>query len=201
MESGPICFNLANAYFKDGQIGAAIVNYHRAKRLLPRDPDVDANLSYAWEVADLLPPSRPFWATVSFPLASRLTTRSLAALATCFWFGLWACLSVRLYAPRLLSGLGRAAAAMGVLCAVVIASYGYRNEVLEPPDAAVVTASGETVVRFEPSESGTQHFTVQEGSALVITDDREGWSQVRREDGLRGWVRGDALTRVVEPLG
>ena len=44
LESGNLYFNLGNAYFKAGQRGKAILNYERAHRLLPSDPDVEANL-------------------------------------------------------------------------------------------------------------------------------------------------------------
>lgn len=46
-ESGPLYYNLANAYFKQGILGEAIVNYLRAQRLMPDDADLKANLAYA----------------------------------------------------------------------------------------------------------------------------------------------------------
>ncbi|MFH1244966.1 MAG: tetratricopeptide repeat protein, partial [Candidatus Omnitrophota bacterium] len=36
-ESGPLYYNLGNAYFKSGQLGRAILNYLRAERLIPAD--------------------------------------------------------------------------------------------------------------------------------------------------------------------
>src|SRR3989338_3007101 len=41
-----VYYNLGNAYFKSKQLGKAILNYERARRLSPRDRDVLANLSY-----------------------------------------------------------------------------------------------------------------------------------------------------------
>ena len=45
-ESGQIYYNLANSYFKNGDYGKAVLNYERAKRLMPRDSDVDYNYNY-----------------------------------------------------------------------------------------------------------------------------------------------------------
>ena len=45
-ESGAVYYNLANSYFKDGQLGKAILNYERAKRLIPRDGDLGANYKF-----------------------------------------------------------------------------------------------------------------------------------------------------------
>ena len=45
--SAPVLFNLANAYYQDGKLGRAILNYERAQLLAPRDADIAGNLSFA----------------------------------------------------------------------------------------------------------------------------------------------------------
>ena len=47
VKSGPLYYNLGNAYFRIGTKGKAILNYERALQLLPRDADVKSNLDYA----------------------------------------------------------------------------------------------------------------------------------------------------------
>ena len=39
-------YNLGNAYYKNGKIGKAVLNYERAKRLRPQDPAIRYNLSF-----------------------------------------------------------------------------------------------------------------------------------------------------------
>ncbi|MBN3037894.1 MAG: tetratricopeptide repeat protein, partial [Candidatus Omnitrophica bacterium] len=46
-ESGPLYYNLGNSYFKKGYLGKAILNYMRAKKLMPQDADLKSNLAYA----------------------------------------------------------------------------------------------------------------------------------------------------------
>ncbi|TFG89641.1 MAG: tetratricopeptide repeat protein, partial [Syntrophobacterales bacterium] len=46
-ESDAIYFNLGNAYFKKGDLGHAILNYLKAKRLNPADEDIRHNLEFA----------------------------------------------------------------------------------------------------------------------------------------------------------
>ena len=41
-----VYYNLGNAYFKTKKIGLAILNYERARRQMPRDSDILANLAY-----------------------------------------------------------------------------------------------------------------------------------------------------------
>ncbi len=47
VESGSLYYNLGNCYIKKGAIGKAILNYERAKRLIPRDSDLKSNYSFA----------------------------------------------------------------------------------------------------------------------------------------------------------
>ena len=46
-ESGEIYYNLGNAYFKQDELGRAILNYERALLLQPGNADVNANLDIA----------------------------------------------------------------------------------------------------------------------------------------------------------
>src|SRR5438552_3976095 len=41
-----VFFNLGNALFRQEKYGLAVLNYERARRLAPRDPDILANLRF-----------------------------------------------------------------------------------------------------------------------------------------------------------
>src|SRR5512141_279622 len=45
--SGPLYYNLGNAYYRAGNIPRAILNYERALRLMPGDEDLHHNLQLA----------------------------------------------------------------------------------------------------------------------------------------------------------
>ncbi len=42
-----VYYNLGNAWFRENKLGLALLNYARARRLAPRDPDILANLKFA----------------------------------------------------------------------------------------------------------------------------------------------------------
>lgn len=46
-QSGDLFYNLGNAYFREGRLGLAILNYEKALRNLPTDDDVQYNLKLA----------------------------------------------------------------------------------------------------------------------------------------------------------
>ncbi|MBL0073070.1 MAG: tetratricopeptide repeat protein [Bacteroidetes bacterium] len=45
--SADVYFNLGNAYYKTGNFASSILNYERAQRLSPSDPDIEYNLRMA----------------------------------------------------------------------------------------------------------------------------------------------------------
>ncbi len=49
LRNGHVYYNLGNAYYKQDQIGRAILAYERASRLIPRDGDLKNNLELANE--------------------------------------------------------------------------------------------------------------------------------------------------------
>jgi tetratricopeptide (TPR) repeat protein len=187
LESGPLHFNIGNAYFKDGDLGRAVLGYERARRLIPRDPDLAANLAYARTLTEE-DDDRSLAATLLVPLASRLSSDELlrgAALA-------YTILMVLLIALRLLPAVARPARLGAVAAAVTLLVFGsagvYRVLTVDLPDWAVLVGGEERAVRFEPADTGTEHFRAKPGRVLRILAERNDWAQVARRDGKRGWV-------------
>jgi Tetratricopeptide repeat/Bacterial SH3 domain len=191
--SGNLYFNLGNAYFKAGDKGQAILNYERARRLLPRDPDVTANLAYARSLTGAAACRPALWRRAAFPLARRVTTSGLAwtssILYTLLVFGL---VAHRLW-PRRPRWLLYAAVTMGVLAVVAGASLADRVIGDDWRRQAVVVQQGDTPARFEPADNGTVHFTLKEGARVTVLDRRPGWRQIARCDGRRGWVEAKSV--------
>lgn len=192
VESGNLHFNLGNAYFKAGDVGHAVLEYERARRMIPRDPDLHANLGYAREKSGEGDPT-PLWARLVFPLAPHASSDELlGAASACFLL-----LVATAIAARLLPNAARPARIAGGVAALALlltgTSAAYRIATLEAPTFAVVVAANDTDVRFEPSPNGTAHFTSKPGAVLRVLTEREGWAQVARPDGKRGWISRDAI--------
>jgi len=62
-------YNLANAYFKNGNLPEAVLNYRRAWYLVPRDPDVKANLRFALNAAGAVLPKSNLYERISAVLS------------------------------------------------------------------------------------------------------------------------------------
>ena len=160
--------------------------------LIPRDPDLHANLGYARERSGDGDPT-PLWARLALPLAARASSDELfAATSACFLLLMAALIAGRLApaAARLSRGVAIAA---GIGLVLVGTSAAYRLANVDLPAFAVVVADRDTDVRFEPSATGTAHFASKPGAVLRVLAEREGWAQVARADGKRGWIARDAI--------
>jgi tetratricopeptide (TPR) repeat protein len=194
VESAPLYFNLGNAYARSGERGRALLNYERARRLAPADPDVAANMAYGrGDGPD--DGALPLWALLTVPLAARFGTNALLVLAAVAWWALFTALVLR----RLVPAFGRAmrwtVAAAVVTLVLAGSAAAYRLLRVEWPAWAAVER--DVAVRFEPSETGTTHFDAPPGTVLEVLAERNGWAQVaRRGDRLRGWVPLDAIERL-----
>jgi len=192
VESAPVYFDLGNAWFKTGDVGRAVLAYERALRLAPGDPDLAANVAYARELASDVA-DEPIAARLLVPLASRASTDTLLVAAAVAWWVLWLALAV----GPLLPGFARAprflVAAATLALVVSATSGGYRWSTIDHPTYAVVVASADATVRYEPNANAKPHFAAKPGTVLRVDGEQKGWSQVVGRDRRRGWIESSAL--------
>jgi tetratricopeptide (TPR) repeat protein len=181
--SPALWFNLGNAWFKAGRPGLAIVNYRRAERLAPRDPDVQANLRFARESVQS---SRPAGGRFAAALG-RLTFDEWAGM---FALALWlACVifAARQLKPRWRPRLQRvwhgAAAAVlllgAALAAACYARFGLRQAVVIVPEA---------IARYGPMDESPSHFALRDGSEVRILALKGDWAEIQDGATRTGWV-------------
>ena len=191
--SGAVLFNLGNAYFKQSRLGPALLNYERARRLLPRDPDIAANRAFALERAGTVPQANSAWVEVLFPIGVRATANELAVASLVLTWILAGLMTLRNLMSTSRKGAEQAAVAAGLMLAFVIANLVFRLSTVELAARAMVVSEGGAIARYEPSDTGAEYFRPGEGETLTVAERRPGWSKVRRADGVRGWVKDSAL--------
>ncbi|MBI5397499.1 MAG: tetratricopeptide repeat protein [Verrucomicrobia bacterium] len=207
--SANLYFNLGNACFKAGQLGRAILNYERARRLEPRDPDISGNLRFAINEsrAKDTAASSGWSAWLAAARDYRTAGEWTAFATTCYWLvALGAIALLWLPAARKLEPVKRwlRPSVIGFTLLAIVAGTGLitRASVEHgPPEAIVVTK--EVVVRFAPVDDAPRHFTAVEGQKLWVTGERAssmvgvpGWVEVERADGNKGWVPANAVERI-----
>ena len=90
-ESPEIYYNLGNAYFRDNQIGKAILNYNRALLLSPGDSDIRHNLRFAnTRIEDKIIPSNRFFLADWFESVQNLfNSNTWGVIAIVLFFLFW----------------------------------------------------------------------------------------------------------------
>jgi len=196
--SGDLLYNLGNAYYRLGDLGRAILNYERAKRIMPADDDLRHNLQLAnlrivdriepaprlflwdwWEgIKGVLSPQSAVW--ISFVLLVIV----VAAAMTMMLFGSYQVRKIALIAGSVMAVLFIFSL---VLAIEKIADVGRQDE-------AVVVASI-TTVKNSPDAHSSDAFVLHAGVKVRLLDSVNDWVQIRLADGKVGWMeRGAALT-------
>ena len=200
LESGDLHYNIGNAYFKRGELGPAILHYERARRLMPGDDDLLANLALARSLTvDEIVPRPRFWLFRVVDWWVELLPRTgLLWLVASAWVAAVSAAALVVLRPAARTGAWarRTALAAAALTVVFGVNLVVRELGLGAAAEAIVMAD-EAQVQSAPSDDpALQIFAVHEG-AKVRMDRRSGdWVEIVLEDGSVGWMR----TRHLEPI-
>ena len=198
IESGPLYYNLGNAYFKMGKIGNAILSYKKAQRIMPADSDLKSNLAYAQSLTEdsglqSVGPNKFVWlAKIPF---REFTLNGVARILISLYL-----LIIALIIGGTISPVFRRRATfifypLLILLVVTISAFSvryYEEEVL----ARGIVVAKEAECKYEPIDKSTTYFTLKEGQEVLILNTRNGWRRIRRIDGKLAWVKGDAVEEI-----
>ncbi|MGD9155014.1 MAG: tetratricopeptide repeat protein [Bacillota bacterium] len=195
-QSGPLYYNLGNAYYKTGDAGQAVLYYEKAKRLSPGDADLRANLAYALQNVNEGASTwqNRLWETA---VGSLTLEQSWIGASICFFILAGLLILVILKPERreqwkpwsqiflVLAGLSFIALLSLAVCTGIDRSRTYTVAIKDGGRA-----------RFEPNAQATLHFVLPEGARTQILERKSGWSLVQRRDGVRGWVNDEYLEKI-----
>jgi len=201
--SAPLCFDLANAEARAGRMGAAILNYERARYLAPADRDIDHNLQFARKQAGLEPNSYRWW---QIALLSINWIVWLGIMAACLLLIFLAVIGAA-YAPaisaaskiplRLLKNIFRAILFAGIpLCLLLgyveLSTVGFNTRI-----EGVVVAPKEATLRLSPFASADSIGTIPEGELVTVEDRHNDYLRIEARDHHFGWVQENDLEPVI----
>ena len=172
-------YNLGATLYRAGADGKAQAAWTKAARLAPRDPLIR-------RARRLLPP--PDAASESLLAVGPATPGEWALVAGAGWLALWAAVLARRRRAALV--------ALAVLTAggVALTALEWRRRAL--PLAVVVNPA--TPVRVAPYGGASAAASLDAGAALIVERSYGGgrWLEVRRRDGVRGWVLAVEVVRL-----
>ena len=198
-EGTTLYFNLANSYYRIGQLGKAILNYERALQLSPSDEDVKHNLAFAnLSTVDRIQPLPTFflfewWESI---LAS-LTVNGWTYLVYIFFILLIVLIVIYFFAKTtfqqkliLFSGLGMLAIFV-MLFSLLIVKINREENVIE----GVIIGQSITV-KTSPDIKSTDIFVIHEGLKVNLEDKLDNWVKIRLADGKLGWIENNTVEKI-----
>jgi len=187
-QNGYLYYNLGNAYIRLGKTGLSILNYMRAKRLLPRDESLAANLKYAIQKTrdQLEPPSNAGLGALFFWVNNFNTTEHLTFLLIVNLL-FWTALGIRTVRKTEFWSLTRKT--LLTILMVSVLSFAVKIITDAKFQPAVVTAR-EIGVKSARGEDNVTLFQLHEGAIVTVIDRENDWVQIELNDGKKGWTQG-----------
>jgi len=169
-------YNLGATLYRAGADGKAMAAWTQAARLAPRDPLVR-------RARELLPP--PDAASEALLTMGVATAGEWALAAGLGWIALWAAVATRRRRSLVLALAFVSVAAVGLAA---------REGMRRAQPLAIVLNAG-TPVRVAPYGGASPASMVEAGAALLVERRYGAWLEVRRQDGVRGWVLAAEVSR------
>lgn len=197
MESAALYYNLGNAYFKKGDLGQAVLNYQRAKRLDPTDEDLIHNIEFTEQFTQVqmegvqLNPINTFIESIvgSYKLDNLAWVSSAIFIVLCslliFRFGL----GIR-------NSILRISTTVFLIVFVTfsgLTTFKYRNDYLTR--RAVIIAEESTILNG-PVANSDMEFRGAPGLIVEILNESGDYYNVLFENKRRGWIQKELLVEI-----
>ena len=187
VENGHLHYNLGNAYLRVGELGLAIASYRRSMRLLPRDEDALANLTFARRSArdEIAPPEPPVLLRTLLFWHYSLAPDEILRAAVLTGAGFWLVLALRLYRPA--SEVLRWSAVSLLVVGLGLGGSLAVHAAFEP--AIAVVLSQEIDLHAAAGEGSVVRFRLHAGTEVRVVEQRPEWVRIELPDGQRGWSK------------
>ena len=195
--SGVLYLNLGNAFFRNQQIGDAILAYERGLKFDPRNEDIRYNLNYVRSRLEYsIKDTRNWYIKAVEKVLNYFSIHETVFVCLLTYallmLGWWIALNFRRDLPW---GWLRKTYLVLFLTALVFA--GLKNVQAHIIRDAIVTEK-EAEVRFGPSSSDQVAFRLGQGLKVYVVDHQTDWSRLLLANGESGWVRNSQISEVIK---
>ena len=184
-------YNLGNAYYKSQQIPEAILQYEKANKIDPANPDLQHNLALAQSktvdriemipVPELVSGYKSF---VNQTPADRWGTFSLLA----FFLGLGALLGFLLVTPRALKQVFFGIGIVLFVATLFFFFLGWQQQNWLKTQKEAIIFEPSITISSTPGTDGSELFVLHAGTKVRILERFKDWVRIRIGDGNTGWL-------------
>jgi tetratricopeptide (TPR) repeat protein len=184
-------YNLGNAYYQQGKLGPAILNYERALKLAPNDKQVANNLDVArQDLKDIQVGIEKSNVIASWMSLQHLqSSKGWSWLGIVFiWFGVAGIVLWLLGPSRRLKKVGFLSGIALLIFSLLpfLLAYGRAQEEYHSMEAIIMVE--ETMLKAAPENESKAIQTLHEGSKVKVIDAIGEWHKVQLNDTTEGWL-------------
>lgn len=190
-ESTALYYNLANSYYRNSQLGMAILYYEKALKIDPDDEDVLHNLKIAnahtvdkfKEVPELFLVTWWNHLVNTFTLHNWSLIVVITFLALLFFIGTYL-LTKTGSLKKIMFYAGTISAALTILFAVLL----FSKYNLESSSTYGILTESIISAKLSPDVKSNDAFVIHEGVKFSVDDELKGWVKIKLSDGKVGWL-------------
>ena len=199
LESEALYYNLGNAYFRQGRLGRAVLNYERARLLDPADADIRHNLAIArGQLPERFEAVPEFfllrWWRGAHQLAAA-TTWAVLGLALC-WLGVAGLIVWLLAGTRETRKRGFFAGLVLLLLSGLPFALAAGQAAYERDTGFAVVIDAEATLRSGADARSAPVEALPPGVKVRLLDVIGDWHKVRLANGEEGWLPAGAFVAV-----
>jgi hypothetical protein len=187
-----VYYNLSNAYYRNGELGKAILNIEKALKLAPRNKEIRSNAQYLHYISGHIKQKRLYNIFTQYFSLNEITILFSVVLILFIII-----LSLSIMRPNLiLRKFIISSIVILIFFAFLLVLKGCEG--FSSKKAVILSVSS---IRSGPSENNVELFTIPEGKIISVIAKNGNWSNIRvdlENETLSGWVLSTCIGSINE---
>ena len=195
-ESADLYYNVANCYFRKGELAASILNYERALKLDPSNDDAKHNLEFAESrtVDKIDSLGSVFLVDWWNAIANITSADAWAWIAISLFVVLLVSLSLYIFVRKMwVRKVGFSVAIVALFFTIISILCAYTRYEVETSKSEAIVFSQTVTIKSSPDSSGNDLFILHEGTKVNIKSTLGEWVEISTSDGNSGWMPASAI--------
>ncbi|MDR0956877.1 MAG: SH3 domain-containing protein [Endomicrobium sp.] len=177
-----IYYNLSNAYYRNGEVGKAVLNIEKALKLAPRNKEIKSNAQYLYYISGNIKRKK-----IYNIFTNHFSLNEITILFSSILILFIIILSLFIVKPNLMF--------KKIIISLIIVLFFFTFllvlkgwEEFSSRKAIVLTTSN---VRSGPSENNVELFTIPEGRVISVIAKNGNWNNIKvdlEDETLTGWI-------------
>ena len=195
-ESADLYYNVANCFYRKGELAPSILNYERALRIDPSHEDAKHNLSLAESktVDNIDTLGRVFLVDWWNSFSNLTSADSWAFISIVLFIITLVSLSVYIFVRKIwVRKLGFSVAVIALFFTIISFCSAYTRYNVETSKNQAIVFSQTVTIKSSPDNSGNNLFILHEGTKVNIKSRLGEWVEIITSDGNSGWLPANAI--------